>query len=838
MDAAGLAGTSDGGASGAYFLLCFCVACPGLCVRVCARIFTCTRIHIRSEYRQYRQGCWTCAELNEKLGKLKPNNAVWRDDMPSCSEWVCADGYVRTSSGFYCESLPRLMARCRALTRCARCAEVSDCVWCPAGNGGSGVCLAGMTTADKAGCPYTAEGKIGSDSVSGKCECQAATCSDECKHSSCGACVSDEYCGWCAGTERCMLGSYFRPAASSCPAGTWIPHGKTGCASDDMLWIIGLVCATGATLLIALLGCYVVVRIRRAARHRQALAEGRAPEQLELRNRTQRLLAAMPTFRFRAVEKGSATPLGPQEPAAVASAADAGEGGSEWGEEEGDAPMCSICLGDFGDGEECRMLPCLHAFHASCIDQWLRISHECPLCKRSVIDPASADVHSRNREFAEAQSTLFTHGEWGARALLQAAAAAAGPDGRRGWRHRLLPAGLRSWARGGRPLSPSRRVGDAAPETRAAAMLPPGVEAGGGVDGGAAAPRQRALEVETALARTAELAEALDADGLNVSVGWSRAGSAGASRQRDRGTPEATPPAVFLYPMADDSAHPLNYPLFRRSPLELPSLLPPPPRQADGGESAAAHEDSASEDSTSDDDDAVDTVRALGPRTEPLAAAPDSAAHVPAGGAGARGVPAAHTRAAPAGAYYSTADAYCSAAPFAVEPQPASGPPRLVLPSHSVPDSPDYDGGARWEGAGARARATRAEAGDDVLPMRPVLDSCPAEPDAGPVPAGSPATGSARRRSLAIDDVDDDDKDGDGSLAGGDVGDGLVWGGGQVRGPAAGVPDAWQHDAGVAGEEAACPDGAGAGAAGGPQGGLVECLEEADEEGTGLDICV
>ena len=256
-----------------------------------------------------------------------------------------------------------------------------------------------------------------------------------------------------------------------------------------MLWIIGLACATGSTLLIALLGRYVVARIRRCTPPPGA-GRGRAPEQLELRHRTQRLLAAMPTFRFRAVEKRSATPLGPLAPAAVASEADAGEGGGEWGEEEGEAPMCSICLGDFGDGEECRMLPCLHAFHAPCIDQWLRISHECPLCKRSVIDSASADVHAGNREFAEAQSTLFTASR--ARAL-RAAAAAAGSGGRRGWPSLAARglAGLGARAATG----PSRRVGDTAPETRAAAMLPPGVETGGGVGGGAVAPRQRALEL-------------------------------------------------------------------------------------------------------------------------------------------------------------------------------------------------------------------------------------------------------------------------------------------------------------------------------------------------------
>ena len=303
--------------------------------------------------------------------------------------------------------------------------------------------------------------------------------------------------------------------------------------------------------------------------------------------------------------------------------------------------------------------------------------------------------------------------------------------------------------------------------------------------------------------------------------------------------------------MADDSAHPLNYPLFRRSPLESSSSSssppPPPPlaqRRADGGESAAAHEDNDSEDSTSDDDDAVDTVRALGPRTEPLAAAPDSAARGPTGGAGARVVPAAHTRAAPADAYY-------SASPFAVEP--ASSPWRLVLPSHSVSDSSDDDGGAWWEAAGVRT--TRAEAGDGVLPMRPALQPCPAEPDAVPVSAGSPAAGSARGRSLPIDDDDDDDRerDGDGGLAvdevgdgrewgGGqvavdDVGDGVVWGGGQEPGSAAGLPDAWRRCRGCVGRGSMCRR-RWSRRGGRASGRSRRVPRESDEDGTSLDICV
>ena len=47
---------------------------------------------------------------------------------------------------------------------------------------------------------------------------------------------------------------------------------------------------------------------------------------------------------------------------------------------------CSICLMDIQEGNICRMLPepCGHVFHLACIDEWLRQSLVCPLCKRSI----------------------------------------------------------------------------------------------------------------------------------------------------------------------------------------------------------------------------------------------------------------------------------------------------------------------------------------------------------------------------------------------------------------------------------------------------------------------
>ncbi|PON45806.1 43kDa postsynaptic protein [Parasponia andersonii] len=46
-----------------------------------------------------------------------------------------------------------------------------------------------------------------------------------------------------------------------------------------------------------------------------------------------------------------------------------------------DELTCSVCLEQVNVGELLRSLPCLHQFHANCIDPWLRQQGTCPVCK-------------------------------------------------------------------------------------------------------------------------------------------------------------------------------------------------------------------------------------------------------------------------------------------------------------------------------------------------------------------------------------------------------------------------------------------------------------------------
>lgn len=53
---------------------------------------------------------------------------------------------------------------------------------------------------------------------------------------------------------------------------------------------------------------------------------------------------------------------------------------------------CAVCLGEFNEGDEVRVLPeCGHIFHVLCIDKWLYSHTNCPLCRAETL-PSPRDL--------------------------------------------------------------------------------------------------------------------------------------------------------------------------------------------------------------------------------------------------------------------------------------------------------------------------------------------------------------------------------------------------------------------------------------------------------------
>ncbi|CAM0956139.1 unnamed protein product [Alopecurus aequalis] len=94
---------------------------------------------------------------------------------------------------------------------------------------------------------------------------------------------------------------------------------------------------------------------------------------------------------------------------------------------------CAVCQCVFGGEDELRLLPaCRHAFHACCVDPWLRANPSCPLCRASIALPYPPLPELLRIELGSVSSRRST-------SSTSATVAAAPPDGAAAVRAYPLP---------------------------------------------------------------------------------------------------------------------------------------------------------------------------------------------------------------------------------------------------------------------------------------------------------------------------------------------------------------------------------------------------------------
>ncbi|KAF8714310.1 hypothetical protein HU200_027773 [Digitaria exilis] len=141
---------------------------------------------------------------------------------------------------------------------------------------------------------------------------------------------------------------------------SWLFSDSSRYSTRARLLFMGLSFAIGILTFLLYLALWYICTTRRRRQQRLSAAAAAAADAAG--GMSADAIAALPTFTFSVDGGGAAAALD-----------------------------CPVCLGQAEAGDKVRRLPkCGHAFHAECVDAWLRAHSTCPMCRAAVGPPAAA----------------------------------------------------------------------------------------------------------------------------------------------------------------------------------------------------------------------------------------------------------------------------------------------------------------------------------------------------------------------------------------------------------------------------------------------------------------
>ncbi|KAK6914933.1 Zinc finger, RING-type [Dillenia turbinata] len=100
------------------------------------------------------------------------------------------------------------------------------------------------------------------------------------------------------------------------------------------------------------------------------------------RGAAQESINALPTYKFKLKKNGTCN--GQEVSPGISEVGLLAAGTEKERAISGEDAVCCICLSEYADNDELRELPCTHFFHVECVDKWLKINAQCPLCKYEI----------------------------------------------------------------------------------------------------------------------------------------------------------------------------------------------------------------------------------------------------------------------------------------------------------------------------------------------------------------------------------------------------------------------------------------------------------------------